>query len=323
MKKLLVLTSGGDAPGMNAALRAVVRSGYYYDFQVFGCRGGYDGLIANDIFSLKSNDVANIIQRGGTVLQTGRCKAFWDQKVRAQCIDLLKRKEISSLVVIGGDGSFRGAALLQQEGGPNVIGIPATIDNDIIGTEYTIGFNTAANTALDAIDKIRDTASSHGRHFLIEVMGRRSGFLAVEVGIAGGAEIILTPEFPISNESIVELLYNNKRKKLSNIIIVAEASSIPGRSVKIAQELKALSGLEFKVCILGHTQRGGSPRVTDRTIASQMGEMAVRALNDNKTNLMVAIRNQQLTLTEFPPPDNPGRRFTDESLLHLNRIFCS
>lgn len=322
MKKLLVLTSGGDAPGMNAALRAVVRAGIYRGFEVFGCSSGYYGLVNQDIFPLLSKNVANIIQRGGTLLKTDRCKAFRQQTVRAKCIEFLQQQGIEHIVVIGGDGSFRGAALLHREGGLNVLGIPATIDNDIIGTDYTIGFNTAANTALNAIDKVRDTASSHDRHFLIEVMGRSSGFLAVEVGIAGGAELILTPEFPMPIEQITQTFTDEtKRKKLSKIVIVAEADSQPGRSVKIAQQLRELTQTEFKVCILGHTQRGGSPMVTDRRIGSQMGELAVRALDEGQTNMMTAIQHGELVLTVFPPHDNSGRRLSDKDILNLNTIL--
>lgn len=321
-KKLLVLTSGGDAPGMNAALRSVVRSGIYSGFEVFGCSSGYYGLVDQDIFPLATRNVANIIQRGGTILKTDRCREFRQKEVRRHCIEFLNQQDINYIVVIGGDGSFRGASLLNQEGGLNVIGIPATIDNDVIGTEYTIGFNTAANTALNAIDKVRDTASSHDRHFLIEVMGRSSGFLAVEVGIAGGAELILTPEFPMPIEKVAQTFTDKtKRKKLSKIVIVAEADSQPGRSVRIAQQLRELTQTEFKVCILGHTQRGGSPMVTDRRIASEMGELAVSALNQGESNMMTAIQQGRLQLTEFSPSDNEGRRLESKEILNLSGIL--
>ncbi len=321
-KKIVVLTSGGDAPGMNAALRAVVRVGCYYGADVFGCLGGYQGLIDGDIFQLFPDSVANIIQRGGTMLKTGRCHPFYEKSVRADCIKFLKKSAINHIVVIGGDGSFRGASLLHEEGGLHVIGIPATIDNDIHGTEYTLGFDTATNTALEAIDKIRDTASSHDRHFLVEVMGRRTGFLAVDVGIAGGAEFILTPEFPIPTEEIIEKIARRKRQKRSTTIVVAEASSKPGRSVEIAEELRQHGDFDFKVCILGHTQRGGCPTVFDRKVASQMGQLAVNALLEDKSNLMTARIKGELTLAPFPDIGIDSRRLTDHDLLELDKILA-
>lgn len=306
---------------MNAALRAVVRAGYYYDFEVLGCHSGFHGLIAKDLFTIKAADVANTIQRGGTIIKTDRCEDFFQEKIRAECASFLSAQGINHMVVIGGDGSFRGAALLRQQGGPNVIGIPATIDNDIIGTSYAIGFDTAANTALAAIDRVRDTASSHDRCFLVEVMGRESGFLALEVGIAGGAGMILTPEFPISVKQIVNTITQQQRQKLSNIIVVAEASSHPGRSIHIAHEIKQQTNLDFRVCILGHTQRGGSPTALDRKIASQMGVLAVESLTANKSDQMTAINNGNLGLVDFPPADNLGRRLENKDMLTLNSIL--
>lgn len=320
---LLVVTSGGDAPGMNAAIRAVVRTACYHGIDVHGCRGGYQGLIDQDIIPLAPESVANCIQRGGTILKTGRCRAFREADVRAHCIQFLKEKQIDAMVVIGGDGSFRGASLLHQEGGPPVMGIPATIDNDIAGTDYSIGFDTASNTALQAIDKIRDTASSHDRHFLVEVMGRHAGFLAVDVGIAGGAQFILTPEFPFDVKALSEKLNSKKRKKQSTIIVVAEADSKPGRSVKIAEELQALSDLDFKVCILGHTQRGGAPSILDRKLASEMGFAAVNALINGKTNQMIGVKETNIIMTEFPDPEKSGRRLASEDLLNLNQVLSS
>jgi 6-phosphofructokinase 1 len=320
--KLLVLTSGGDAPGMNAAIRAVVRAGHYYGLQVFGCRSGYQGLIDQDIFPMPPDSVANCIQRGGTILKTARCEEFRKPETRKKCIEFLKEQGIDGMIVIGGDGSFRGATLLNQEGGPPSIGIPGTIDNDINGTEYTIGFDTACNTALQAIDKIRDTASSHDRHFLVEVMGRHAGFLAMDVGIAGGAEMILTPEFPISIESMVEKLKNPGRKKQSTIIVVAEADSNPGRSFKIAEELEKHCQLGFKVCILGHIQRGGSPTVIDRKMASRMGEMAVESLLAGKSNCMTAVQHAAHVLASFPDPSKPSRRLADKELLKISEVLA-
>jgi 6-phosphofructokinase 1 len=323
ISNLLVITSGGDAPGMNAAIRAVVRIACFHNINVYGCRGGYQGLIDEAIEPMGPESVANCIQRGGTISKTGRCEAFKSPEVRAKCIEFLKAKKIDAMVVIGGDGSFRGASLLYKEGGPQVIGIPATIDNDIAGTEYAIGFDTASNTALQAIDKIRDTASSHDRHFLVEVMGRHAGFLAVDVGIAGGAAFILTPEFPFDVKTLAETLNSEHRQKQSTIIVVAEADSVPGRSIKIADELKQRSDLDFKVCILGHTQRGGAPSLIDRKMASEMGALAVEALIKGKTNQMVALKNTALLTTEFPDPNNPGRRLSNDDLIKLNAMLAT
>jgi len=322
MKKIVVLTSGGDAPGMNAAIRAVVRSAHYFDIKPFGSQLGYQGLVDRKLVPLYPESVANCIQHGGTILQAERCMPFYEKQTRDQCRQFLQQEGIDGLVVIGGNGSFRGAALLQQEGGPPVIGIPGTIDNDIPGTDYTIGFDTARNNALDAIDRIRDTASSHNRHFLVEVMGRHSGFLAVDVGIAGGAEVILIPEFEPSVEAIAMKLNSPKRPKMSSIIIVAESAQ-PGRSIHIAKELEQMTKLNFRVCILGHTQRGGAPTLIDRKIASQMGYMAVKGLLDGINSKMVAMNRDQLSFTPFPDIDMPGRILTQLDLLELNEVLCT
>src|SRR5579872_6247879 len=249
MKKIVVLTSGGDAPGMNAAIRAVVRTGSYHGLKVYGSKLGYQGLVDEKLIPLEPESVANCIQHGGTILKAERCMAFYEKSVRDRCRAFLKSEKIDGLIVIGGNGTFRGAALLSEEGGPRAIGIPGTIDNDIPNTDYTIGFDTARNTALQAIDKIRDTASSHNRNFLVEVMGRSSGFLAVNVGIAGGAEIILIPEFDIPITTLAAKIQEPKRRKQSSIIVVAEGEQ-PGRSVHIAKELEKLTQLSYRVCIL-------------------------------------------------------------------------
>ncbi len=321
MKKIIVLTSGGDAPGMNAAIRAVVRTGAYHGLKVYGSKLGYQGLVEEKLIPLEPDSVANCIQYGGTILKADRCLAFYEKNVRDQCRAFLKQEQIDGIVVIGGDGTFRGAAILAQEGGPAVIGIPGTIDNDINGTDYTIGFDTARNTALQAIDKIRDTASSHNHNFLVEVMGRNTGFLAVDVGIAGGAEIILTPEFPLSIEALAKKLTQQKRQKLSSIIVVAEGNQ-PGRSLEITEQLRHLTNLQYRVCILGHTQRGGSPTASDRLIASQMGFLAVKALIDGASNQMTAMQNNKLTLTAFPEKNASARVFSDQKLLEVNEVLC-
>ncbi len=321
-KKLLVLSSGGDAPGMNAAIRAAVRSARYYDIDVYGAENGYTGLMQEQIMPLSEADVANCIMRGGTILKTGRCPAFKEKAVRDQCRAFLKQQQFDAMIVLGGDGSFAGAELLAEEGGPAVIGIPCTIDNDINGTEYCIGFDTACNTALEAIDKIRDTAFSFDRNFLIEVMGRSSGFLAVEVGIAGGAEVILIPEYPLTPDELVEKIQNKHRKKLASIIVVAESDQ-PGCSIKLAEDIKNRSGIEYRVCILGHTQRGGTPTVHDRKVASLMGANAVEALRAGHTKLMTAIQKGKYCLTPFPQPGKGTRYFNDEQVLKLNEVICS
>lgn len=320
-KKLLVLTSGGDAPGMNAAIRGVVRAGIHYALEVYGSSLGYHGILSRNIVRMEFHAVKNCIQRGGTVLGTKRFPEFKEKAVRDQARAILKEIGIDCMVVIGGDGTFRGAYLLHEEGGPDCIGIPGTIDNDISGTEYTLGFDTACNTALDAIDKIRDTASSHHRHFIVEVMGRSSGFLAAQVGIAGGAEYVLIPERPMAVPALVKLLKEASCTKSSSLMIVAEAD-YPGRSMMIADEIKKISDLEYKVCILGHIQRGGSPTVKDRTVGSMMGVKAVEALLAGETGKMIAIQNGHYVFTAFPNPMHPQRKFEDFDLLQANNILC-
>lgn len=322
MKKIIVLTSGGDAPGMNAAIRAVVRTAHYYGLAVLGSPLGFQGLVDRKLIPLQPESVANCIQYGGTILKAERCEAFYQKPTRDDCRTFLAQEGIDGLVVIGGNGSFRGAALLEQEGGPAVIGIPGTIDNDIPDTDYTIGFDTARNTALQAIDRVRDTASSHNRHFLVEVMGRHSGFLAVDVGIAGGAEVILIPEVDSSMEAIASKIITPRRLKLSSIIVVAEAAQ-PGRSFQIAEQLGHLTQLVYRVCILGHTQRGGSPTLFDRKIASQMGYMAVKGLLDGISDKMVAMRKGQLLLLPFPEVNALPRTLAEMDLLELNDILCT
>ena len=322
IKKLLVMTSGGDAPGMNAALRAVVRSGLYHGLSVFGCPLGYCGLLEKRIFPMTQASVANCIQRGGTLLQTARCLDFHEKSVREKALTFLKSQKIDALVVIGGDGSFRGATLLAQESHLKVMGVPSTIDNDIVGTDYTIGFDTARNTALEAIDKIRDTASSHNRNFLVEVMGRRAGFLAVDVGLAGGAEFILIPEVNIPLPALLERIAAPRhRKKQGSIIVVAEGEN-PGHSVKLAHVIKGKLDVEYRVCVLGHTQRGGSPTAYDRQAASVMGDLAVCSLLRGLSKKMIARQNMQYMAVDMPDPALGARQFTHHGLLKLNAILC-
>lgn len=322
LNKLLILTSGGDAPGMNAGLRAALRTALSEGIEVFACENGYQGLIDENLFLLPSKYVANSLQRGGTILKTGRCEAFLEKSTRDRCRVFLKKFGIDAMIVMGGDGSFRGACLLEAEGGPKTIGIPCTIDNDIRGTEYTIGFDTACNTALQAIDKLRDTAFSLNSHFLVEVMGRSSGFLAVDVGIAGGAEFILIPEAPLSIEALVEKIQLRKREKLASIIVVAEAGNA-GRSIQLSKDIAALSGITYKTCILGHIQRGGAPTVRDRKISALMGYYAVKYLLEGLSQQMVALKDEQIVNVPFPDPKLGARCFHQEELIQINHILCS
>jgi 6-phosphofructokinase 1 len=289
LKHLAVLTSGGDAPGMNAAIRAVVRTSIYEGLRVSASYKGYQGLIDNNIEELGARSVANIIQRGGTILKTARCMAFYEPEGRAIAAKHLKERGIEGLVVIGGDGSFRGATKLHEEHGIAVIGLPGTIDNDIYGTDVSIGFNTAMNIALDAIDRLRDTAASHDRLFLVEVMGRHSGQIALNVGLAGGAEVILLPESQMSPEEVVAQVVNAKeRGKSSSIIVVAEGA-FPGGALGLQKELEASCGYEVRSSILGHMQRGGSPSTRDRVLASRLGYMAVQGLLEGQSGVMVGV----------------------------------
>jgi 6-phosphofructokinase 1 len=321
MTKILILTSGGDAPGMNAVVRAVVRSAIYRGIEVYASHSGYEGLVKQQLMKLETTSVANCIQLGGTIIKTGRCEAFFDKSVRAECIKFLKKEGIDYLVVIGGDGSFRGATALYEENGPPVIGIPGTIDNDITGSEYTIGFDTARNTALGAIDKIRDTASSHNRNFMVEVMGRNAGFLAVDVGISGGAEYILIPEFPMNAEQLAQRIHEMRPGKLSSIIVVAEGDS-PGHTIELAKNLNQLTNKDYRACVLGHIQRGGNPSALDRKYASLMGAKAIEALSAGIKNKMIAVINDKIVVTEFPDPAQPSRKFQDIELLKTNEIIC-
>ena len=320
IKKILVLSSGGDAPGMNAAIRAVVRSALHRGIEVYGCERGFAGLNDQQLFEFTTNSVANIIQRGGTILKTARYPEFKSTNIQQRARDFLKQQSIDGLVVLGGNGSFQGAYHLAKDNDLKVIGIPCTIDCDIVGTEYCIGFDTACNTAIRAIDNIRDTAQSHDRNFIIEVMGKNSGFLATHVGIATGAELILIPEEQLTMQGICQSLQKT-REKLTHLIVAAEADK-PGRSFDLAKAIEAQCNMSYKVCVLGHIQRGGSPTGRDRVIASLMGAEAVELLLQHKSNRMVAFNNNQLTDTEFPNPDQATRAFDQHKALAINTSIC-
>jgi 6-phosphofructokinase 1 len=298
IRSFAVLTSGGDAPGMNAAIRAVVRYGISLGCEVYGVQKGYSGLLEGQIHPLNALSVANIIQRGGTILKTDRCEAFYRKSVRREAANILERKGIEGLVVIGGDGSFTGAHLMEKETGFPTIGIPGTIDNDIAGTDDTIGFDTAVNTAIDAIDRIRDTASSHDRIFLVEVMGRSSGFIGIQVGIGGGAETVIIPERKESLATVCKTIERGRKRGKSSSIIVVSEGRTPGLSQRIAADLDR-RGYSAKVCILGHTQRGGSPTAHDRLLASALGAAAVAYLAGGKSNAMVGVQKNQIVLVPF------------------------
>ena len=287
MKKIGILTSGGDAPGMNACIRASVRTAFSHNLEISGIKWGYTGLIRGDIEPLGRKTVANIIHLGGTILGTARSEEFKTREGRIKAINVLHQAEIEGLVLIGGEGTFRGGTLLSEESGIPIVGIPGTIDNDVYGTDYTLGFDTAINTALEAIDRIRDTAMSHNRLFFVEVMGRHTGFIALECGIAGGAEELIIPEVPISvDELCIRLEKNFKEGKQSAIVVVAEIDQ-PGVSFKIAQELCDKINLDFRVCVLGHIQRGGSPTARDRILASKLAAAAVKGLVEGRGGCMV------------------------------------
>ncbi|SDZ54528.1 6-phosphofructokinase 1 [Evansella caseinilytica] len=291
MKRIGVLTSGGDSPGMNAAVRAVVRKAIYHNLEVYGIYYGYSGLINGDIKKLEIGSVGDIIHRGGTMLYTARCEEFKTLEGQMKGIEQLRKFGIEALVVIGGDGSFQGAKKLVEHGYPT-IGIPGTIDNDIPGTDFTIGFDTALNTVIDAIDKIRDTATSHERTYVIEVMGRDAGDLALWSGLADGAETILIPEETYNmDEIIARLKRGHERGKKHSIIVVAEGV---GSGVEIGKKIQEQTNMETRVTVLGHIQRGGSPTANDRVLASRLGAYAVELLMEGKAGVMVGIEKNEL-----------------------------
>jgi len=287
LKKIGVLTSGGDSPGMNAALRAVVRQGIYSGLEVWGIDRGYEGLVNGEIHLMDLHSVAGIIHRGGTILKTSRSEEFKTPEGQAKALENLKKFQLDGLVIIGGDGSLRGAQILSRKG-IATIGLPGTIDNDIPCTDYTIGFDTALNTVLEAVSKIRDTAVSHERIAIVEVMGRNSGYIALYAGLAGGAEVILVPEKTVDMEAICQRLQEKEQRgKLYSIIMVAEGVA---NGFQIAEEVRKRTGFDPRVTILGYTQRGGSPSAFDTLLASRMGAKAVELLNRGESGKMVAIR---------------------------------
>lgn len=299
MKRIALLTSGGDSPGMNAAIRAIVKTCLFYNIIPVGIRDGYKGMVQKDLFEMTYADVDNIIHTGGTILGSSRCIEFLDKSIRSLAIDNLKENEIDGLIVIGGDGTFTGATVLSSEMGIPVIGIPGTIDNDIYGTDHTIGYDTALNTVINAVDKIRDTASSHHRIFFIEVMGRHAGFIAINAALASGAESVLIPEeVPDLNKLVAQIQDQNKGKR-SSIIIVAEGESEGGSLELINKVSPMLEGFDLRPTVLGHIQRGGSPSAFDRILATRMGAYAVELLLEGQQGVMIGSSGDNLITTSL------------------------
>jgi 6-phosphofructokinase 1 len=299
IKKIGVLTSGGDAPGMNAAIRAVVRAGIYYNLEVTGILRGYEGLVHGDFIQMDRKSVSNIIQRGGTILKTARCDNFRTIDGRKEAHQQLLRNNIDALIVIGGDGTFTGANLFSKEYNFPVIGLPGTIDNDLVGTDFTIGYDTAINTVVDAVDKIRDTAESHNRLFIVEVMGRDSGLIALRSGIGVGAEAILIPEAKMEIQGLISRLESGRQDKSSKIIIIAEGDEMGG-AFNVCESLKTkFPAYDIRVSVLGHIQRGGKPSCMDRVLASRLAVSAVEGLLHGRSGEMVGQVNRQIVFTPF------------------------
>ncbi|MEQ1734647.1 MAG: 6-phosphofructokinase [Bacteroidia bacterium] len=300
IKTIAVLTSGGDSPGMNAAIRAVVRTATYNNLAVMGVTHGYDGLINDEIKLLTSADVGNIIQHGGTILKTARSKGFMTVEGMQQAHTNLQKHKIDALIVIGGDGTFKGAQEFGTTYNFPIIGLPGTIDNDLVGTDFTIGYDTAINTVVEAVDRIRDTAASHDRLFFVEVMGRDAGLIALRSGIGVGAEAILMPETPTQLNELIEKLTNDRRrKKASSIVIVAEGEEEGGAYALVKRIQSSLPNFDIRVSILGHIQRGGAPTAMDRVLASRMGYAAVNAIVQHKSGFMIGVIHNKIAHTPF------------------------
>ncbi|WP_302132566.1 6-phosphofructokinase, partial [uncultured Muribaculum sp.] len=321
IKTIGILTSGGDAPGMNAAIRAVTRSAIFSGFKVKGIYRGYRGLITNEIVEFKTQNVSNIIQMGGTILKTARCKEFETAEGRQLAYDTIRQHGIDALVVIGGDGSLTGARIFASEFNFPIIGLPGTIDNDLFGTDKTIGYDTALNTIMECVDKIRDTATSHERLFFIEVMGRDAGFLALNGAIAAGAEAAIIPEISTEVDQLAELIQNGFRKsKNSSIVLVAE-SPVTGGAMALAERVKnEYPGYDVRVSILGHLQRGGSPTASDRILASRLGSAAIDALLEDQRNVMIGISNDQIVYVPFSKAIKNDKPINRDLLNTLRRL---
>lgn len=318
--RIAILTSGGDAPGMNACIRSVVRSAIYHDLEVLGVRHGYRGLIAGDLYPLGLRGVGNIIQRGGTILGSSRCPEFRDAAGRKKAAEVLKEQGLDALIVLGGDGSMQGAEQLSKEMKLTVVGVPCTIDNDIFGTDLSIGFDTAVETAVQCIDKIRDTADSHGRVFIVEVMGKETGHLALETGLAGGAEFVVIPEESFELKPLVtKIRAGFKRGKTGSIVVVAERKT-PGIAISIAEDLQKEIQREVKAIILGHLQRGGSPTRLDRNLAAGFGHLAVELCMAGDSRYMTALVGQKLQKVSFSSVAGKKREIDREKLALIDRL---
>ncbi len=319
MKRIAVFTSGGDAPGMNACIRAVVRCAIYHDVEIYGIKRGYDGMIKGNIYPMNSHSVSNIIQKGGTILKSARSKEFITEEGRKKAYQQLRNFDIDGLIAIGGNGTFTGAKIFHEEFGIPTVGCPGTIDNDLYGTDNTIGYDTAVNTALDAIDKIRDTADSHNRIFFIEVMGRDSGYIAIQSAIGGGAELVMVPETRTTIEDVIETLKEGRLKhKTSAIVIVAEGDE-EGNASEIAAKVKdRTQDLDIKVTTLGHIQRGGSPTARDRILASRTGLAAVEGLLNGMKSVMAGIVNDELVYTPFEDTIKKGKPIHEDLIRMVN-----
>ncbi|MDQ3072918.1 MAG: 6-phosphofructokinase [Bacteroidota bacterium] len=323
MHRIAVLTSGGDAPGMNACIRAVVRTALYNKIEVFGVERGYQGLIAGNIRQLDSHSVSNIIQRGGTILKTARCAEFHTAEGRKKAHASLVAHDIDGLVVIGGNGTYTGAKYLSEEYEIKIVGLPGTIDNDLFGTDFTIGYDTAINTALGAIDKIRDTADSHDRIFFVEVMGKDSGFIAMDVGISGGAEAVLIPETETDIVNLTTTLEQGwGRQKSSQLIIVAEGDQFGGVEGIVEQVKSRIPALDCRILVLGHIQRGGSPTARDRVLASRLGAAAVEGLKDGRNKTAIGVVNNHLQYVTFDDAISKRKPIT-KSLIALAEILST
>ncbi|MBR5374121.1 MAG: 6-phosphofructokinase [Paludibacteraceae bacterium] len=318
-----ILTSGGDAPGMNAAIRAVTRAAIFRGIKVKGIYRGYRGLILDEIHEFQTQSVSNIIQQGGTILRTARCKEFMTEEGRKKAYETMQQEEIDALVVLGGDGTFTGARIFAQEFNVPVIGVPCTIDNDLCGTDYTIGYDTALNTIVDAVDKIRDTANSHERLFFIEVMGRDAGFLAINSALASGAEAAIIPEMVTGEDQLEALIQRGFRKsKNSSIVIVAE-SELTGGAVGIAERLKKNHPeYDARITILGHIQRGGTPSAHDRILASRLGAAAIDALLEEQRNIMVGVDDDKIVYVPFTKAIKDDKPFDYQLMEVLKILSC-
>lgn len=315
VKSIGVLTSGGDAPGMNAAIRAVTRAAIFNGMRVFGIYRGYKGLISNEIEEFKTNSVSNIIQQGGTILKTARCEEFMTEAGRKTAYENMQRHGIDALVVIGGDGSLTGAGIFANEYNIPIVGLPGTIDNDLNGTDTTIGYDTALNTIMQSMDKIRDTATSHERLFFVEVMGRNCGYLALNSAIASGAEAAIIPEISMEKDQLAELIDQGFRKSKSSSMVLVTESEITGGAMNLAERVKKqYPQYDVRVSILGHLQRGGSPTAQDRILASRMGIAAIQALLENQRNVMIGIRENEIDYVPFKRAIKKDREISPELL---------